>query len=279
MIDKIRAAGASDVIVHGASWQEADAYLRQELLEKDPGGVYVHPFDHPDVWAGHATLVEEVARQLAQLSNTARTGLGVAGPEVNGPFDGPAIVGGSEVIDPPDAIVCSVGGGGLLNGIVQGITSPSLNPSTTAPTEKHCWSSTPVIAVETLGANSLAEAVAAGHLVTLPAITSAATSLGARRVSEQTFAYAMDPSVNVKPVVLTDDEAAQACVRFANEERMMVELSCGVSVALCYDEQRRLEKILRSLGRWRGVDTKVVLEVCGGSVVTLEMLEAWKKVM
>ncbi|KAF2099218.1 tryptophan synthase beta subunit-like PLP-dependent enzyme [Rhizodiscina lignyota] len=279
MIDKIRAVGESDVIVHGASWQEADAFLREELLSKDPGGVYVPPFDAPDIWRGNATLVEELVKQLAQLSVAARTNSGVGGPETNGDFRTPMATDETVIPEPPDAIICSVGGGGLLNGIVQGITSPSLNPSTSSSPNVPSWASTPVIGTETLGADSMASSVAAGELITLPAIKSAATSLGARRVCQQTFDYATDPSLNIKSVVLTDDEAARACVRFANEERMMVELSCGVSIALCYDEKRRLETILRSLGRWRGEDTKVILEICGGSVVTVEMLETWRRAM
>lgn len=275
MIDKIRGAGG-DVVIHGASWLEADAFMREELISKDPAAVYVPPFDHPDIWAGNATIVEELAKQLAQIGQAARTGSGVGGPEING-LHGAFAVNGDVIPEPPDAIIVSVGGGGLVNGIVQGITSPSLNPQTPASQSIPSWSSTPVIAVETLGADSLAASLAAGEHVTLPAITSQATSLGARRVSQQTFKYATDPSVNLKSVVLTDDEAARACVRLADDERLMVELSCGVSAAMCYDKERRLEKILRSLGRWKGAETKVILEICGGSIVTVDMLGAWRQ--
>lgn len=250
MIDKISAVGKSEVLVHGASWQEADAYLREELLANDPRGVYVPPFDHPDIWTGHAFMIEEIAAQLQDIST----------------------IQGSRDSSPPDAIICSVGGGGLLNGIVQGKMSHSLNADGRSPT----WASTPIIAVETQGADSLAASIAAGELVTLPAITSQATSLGARRVCAETFRYASNPDAKVVPVVLTDDDAARACVRFSDEERIMVELACGVSVAICYDEQKRLEEILTTLGRWRGPNTKVVLVVCGGSVVTTAMLEKWR---
>jgi L-serine/L-threonine ammonia-lyase len=47
MIAKIRAAGASDVIQHGANFGEADAYLRNVVLAANKDGVYVPPFDHP----------------------------------------------------------------------------------------------------------------------------------------------------------------------------------------------------------------------------------------
>lgn len=271
MIDKIRAAGASDVIVHGSSWQEADAYLREQLLDKNPHGVYVPPFDHPDIWAGNATLVHEVAQQLADMSRPDAQG----GFEVNAVQDTFMYRTSSSSTEPPDAIICSVGGGGLFNGVCQGITSSMLNPDVSSSVYR--WSATPVIAVETQGADSLASSVAASQHLTLDAITSQATSLGARRVSAQSYKLATDPRLNVQNIVLTDAEAAGACVRFADEERIMVELACGVSVAMCYDEQRRLEQILRRMGRWKGTDTKVVLVVCGGCVVTIDMLETWRK--
>src|SRR5437762_9657824 len=93
MASKIRAAGGS-VIQIGETWKEADAYLRNELLPQDQGGIYVPPFDHPDIWSGNATVVEEVVAQMRE--------------DVH---DGAL----------PDILVCSVGGGGLLNGLVQGI--------------------------------------------------------------------------------------------------------------------------------------------------------------
>lgn len=63
-----------------------------------------------------------------------------------------------ELREKPGAIVLSVGGGGLLNGVVEGL---------------HCagWDDVPIVAMETLGAHSLNAAVKAGHLVTLPEIT------------------------------------------------------------------------------------------------------------
>jgi L-serine/L-threonine ammonia-lyase len=52
---------------------------------------------------------------------------------------------------------------------------------------------------------------------------------------------------------------------------MMVELACGVNVALCYDG--RLEK---ALGRPVRREDKVVIVLCGGSNVTSGMLCEWR---
>jgi L-serine/L-threonine ammonia-lyase len=159
--------------------------------------------------------------------------------------------------DPADIIICSVGGGGLLNGVAQALDQLSLTDRTT------------VIGVETAGAESMQAALQAGQLVTLPRITSQATSLGCARVTQQTLDYAQ--RANMRSVVLPDAEAAMGCWRLADDERIMVELACGVNVALCYDG--RLE---RALGRKVRPDEKVVIVLCGGSNVTVDMLAEWR---
>lgn len=232
MIDLVRDSGARDVVQFGASWRECDQHLREKLLANDPNGVYVPPFDHPDVWAGNATLIDEIYEQWKTVSATSR-------PK-------------------PAAIVCSVGGGGLFNGVVDGLI-------------KHGWSDVPVLAMETAGADSLNKALEAGSLVTLDAITSQAKSLGATRVSARTFELARDMK-NVKSVVLTDDEAAFGCVKLAQLDHMMVELSCGVNVAVCFGQ--RLEK---ALGRPVSPSDEVVVVVCGGNDVTIDDLAEWQK--
>jgi L-serine/L-threonine ammonia-lyase len=75
--------GAS-VIEHGASWQEANEFAQSLIGQTD---AFLHPFDDPLVWAGHATLVDEVVRSGIR----------------------------------PDAMVLCVGGGGLLCGVVEGL--------------------------------------------------------------------------------------------------------------------------------------------------------------
>ncbi|KAJ8109163.1 hypothetical protein OPT61_g7661 [Boeremia exigua] len=126
-----------------------------------------------------------------------------------------------------------------------------------------------VLAVETEGADSLNLSLREGRLSTLPAITSIATTLGARTVAERAYEYAKGDAV--KSVVLTDREAMEGCVKFANDERIMVEASCGVSLALCYGG--RLRKVLPELTE----ESKVVIVVCGGKNITAGMLQAWEE--
>lgn len=202
------------VKVHGASFQEANAHALSLVGEHD---AFIHPFDDPLLWEGHAGMIDEVAR---------------AG--VN-----------------PDAVVLSVGGGGLLCGVVEGL-------------RRNGWNGVPVFAVETIGADSYAQSLAAGERIELPRIASIATSLGARRVSEQAFALASHHPI--RPVVVSDGAAVQACLRFMDDHRVVVEPACGASLALAYDAAEQLA----------GFDNVLVI-VCGGVTVTVAQLQSWGK--
>ncbi|KAL7267704.1 catabolic L-serine/threonine dehydratase [Rhizina undulata] len=225
MRDKIRAAGGQ-VITHGESWKEADDYIRL-LIEQEESqechAVYCAPFDDPQIWNGNSTLIDEVLQDM----------------------DGT-----------PDAIIASVGGGGLFCGLQIGL-------------ERHGLGHIPVVAVETEGAESFNASLQKGELVTLPKITSIATSLGARRVAEKTFQLGLRP--NVRSIVLSDAQAAMACCKLVEDERIAVEAACGVSAAVIYNGH--LRKILPDLTR----ESKVLLVVCGGSNITIEMLTEYRK--
>ncbi|KAF5858925.1 hypothetical protein ETB97_003585 [Aspergillus alliaceus] len=259
MISKLRTAGATDVIQHGSSWFEADAYLRQNFIEKQPNegdahaskkrNIYVPPFDHPDIWKGAATMIPEIAAQLPPRDTS--TGYNF----------------------PADAIVCSVGGGGLFNGVVEGLEdhlqshpTPDLITGTTMKNIR-------VLAAETNGADSLALSLRSGSLQSLPAITSLATSLGALCVAPQTLKYAQTPpaGVDVFSVVGSDAEAAQGVIRLADELRLQVELACGISVDIAAGP--RLREAVPDLTP----DSRVVVIACGGSNITAEMIAEYRQ--
>lgn len=225
IVSKLLNLGATEVLQQGSTILEADEYLRKEILSKgDPRMIYVPPFDHPDVWDGNATVMKEISSQL--------------------PDEGK-----------PDVVICSVGGGGLLNGVMRFLDGRG-------------WSDVDVVAMETEGADSLRASLVAGKLVTLKRITSQAKSLGVARVSATTLEYAQRPQV--RSVVLPDSEAARGSLLFAQKERMMVELTVGVSVAVCCDG--RLSQVL---GRQVAPSEKVVIIVCGGNDISVETLALW----
>jgi L-serine/L-threonine ammonia-lyase len=211
--DAIAVRGAT-VIVHGAVWDESHEHAVG--LAKEQGAVYVHPFDDPLLWDGHATLIDEVVRAGAAF----------------------------------DCVVVSVGGGGLLAGVVEGLRRNGLNK-------------VPVIAVETDGAASFAAALAAGEPVTLPAITSIATSLGARRSMPRLLDLAREHEI--VSVVVSDAQAVRACSRFADATRVLVEPACSASIAALDDRPDVFDRFNSPL-----------IEVCGGMGVSLARLAQWR---
>ncbi|KAF7548228.1 hypothetical protein G7046_g8753 [Stylonectria norvegica] len=164
---------------------------------------------------------------------------------------------------PIDAIVCSVGGGGLINGLMQGV-------------EAHSWPAghkPKIIAVETIGADSLNASIKAGEHITLPEMTSIALSLGATRVSEQTWKWSQND--NLHSLVVSDADAAISCVRFADDGLQLVEAACGATIAVVYRGDLR-ECLGKGLSDEEWSRKNVVLEVCGGVNVTLDMLQSYK---
>ncbi|MBI6906801.1 pyridoxal-phosphate dependent enzyme [Pseudomonas sp. SIMBA_059] len=204
------------VIVHGSSWMEANA-LAQSMLE-DPEVAFVHPFDDATMWTGHATMIDEVARSGVEF----------------------------------DSVILSVGGGGLMSGVVEGL-------------HRNGFNHIPVLAIETEGAESLNRAVKAGERVELDAITSIATSLGAKMVCERAFELTKQHDIRCQTV--TDLEALEACEKFLLDHRLLVEPACGASLAALYSRDQKLV-----------ADFKAPLViVCGGATATLEQIQEWKK--
>jgi L-serine/L-threonine ammonia-lyase len=210
-MELLRLEGAA-VTVHGASWQEANAHAQSLLATSD---AFLHPFDNPLLWTGHATMVDEVA---------------ASGPR-------------------PDAVLLAVGGGGLLAGLAEGLA-------------RNCWGDVPLLAVETFGAASLHAALQAKERVELPAITSLATSLGARQVCQQAFALAM--SGRVRSLRVSDQQAVAACTRFLEDHRLLVEPACGAALAVAYALPEALAEF-----------QDVLVIVCGGATASADNLRQW----
>ncbi|KAG8158915.1 hypothetical protein KVR01_011358 [Diaporthe batatas] len=244
MIGKLRELGA-DVVQVGENWAAADRHLRgvaiPEFERSHPGSraVYVPPFDHPHVWDGNATLVDELRAQMSEAPDEQKQ---------------------------IDAIVCNVGGGGLMCGVMQGVQK----------LKDSGYGGPKVLAVETEGGDSLNASVRAGELVTLPGITTIATSLGAPRVAEQAFAWVEKAGGDLISVVVTDKDAVDAMVKFLDHARILVESACSATIATVYkgDLRKYLGEGLSDEG-W--AQKNIVVVVCGGSNINLEMLEKYRK--
>jgi L-serine/L-threonine ammonia-lyase len=207
-IDLLRLEQA-DVIVHGSSWQEANQLASTMVGETD---AFIHPFDDPLLWKGHATMIDEVVASGLR----------------------------------PDVVVLSVGGGGLMCGVLEGL-------------ERNGLSDVPVIAVETEGAASFHAAATAGRPVEIDAISTVATSLGAKRVCDKAAEYA-----RTRPVIsnlVTDASAVRACLNFADDHRVLTEPACGAALASVYEKQTILDSF-----------SNILVIVCGGATTTLDQL-------
>ncbi|KAF9203342.1 hypothetical protein BGZ49_006527 [Haplosporangium sp. Z 27] len=223
MMKKIQAEGAN-VEKEGEAWDEADLRARA-IVANDPHAVYIPPFDHSDIWEGNKTMIPEIKVQLGGIV--------------------------------PDAIICCVGGGGLMNGVILGCQEAG-------------WSKVPILAVETHGANSFQQSVLAGELITLPKITSIATTLGAKRPSAKSLELSLVHPV--VPFAVSDAMAAGACWKFLDDHRFLVETSCGASLSIVYTPAL-LSNIFPNLNQ----DSNVVIVVCGGSNIHLEQLNEYKE--
>lgn len=133
--------------------------------------VYVPSADHSDIWEGHASIIRELKEQLQD--------------------------------NPPAAIICPVGGGGLLNGVITGLQNVG-------------WKNVPVIAVETHGSNAFQASVVAGKLVTLPKISTIASGLAASTVSSKSLELSLVHPV--VPFAVSDAMAADAVRLFAGKK-------------------------------------------------------------
>ncbi|XP_060539793.1 serine dehydratase-like [Pantherophis guttatus] len=222
-IKRLEQYGAN-VEIFGKVWD--DANNRAMALAKTDGWVNIHPFDHPLVWKGHSSLVKELEGSL---------------------------------VTRPGAIVLSVGGGGLLAGVVSGLQEVG-------------WSDVPIIAVETRGAESFNAAIQAGQLVTLPDITSVARCLGAKTVAQR--ALDCTKECPIISYVLEDVEAVKAVEQFLDNERILVDPACGASLAVLYSGY--LQKLQKE-GRLSKTLESIVIIVCGGSGISLPGLQALKK--
>nr|P09367.3 RecName: Full=L-serine dehydratase/L-threonine deaminase; Short=SDH; AltName: Full=L-serine deaminase; AltName: Full=L-threonine dehydratase; Short=TDH [Rattus norvegicus]CAA31511.1 serine dehydratase [Rattus rattus] len=222
-IERLKNEGATVEVV-GEMLDEA-IQLAKALEKNNPGWVYISPFDDPLIWEGHTSLVKELKETLSAK---------------------------------PGAIVLSVGGGGLLCGVVQGLREVG-------------WEDVPIIAMETFGAHSFHAAVKEGKLVTLPKITSVAKALGVNTVGAQTLKLFYEHPIFSE--VISDQEAVTAIEKFVDDEKILVEPACGAALAAVYSG---VVCRLQAEGRLQTPLASLVVIVCGGSNISLAQLQALK---
>jgi threonine dehydratase len=191
------------VIIAGRDFAEARA--RANELVDGEGLAYIHGFDHPDIIAGQGTLALEI---LAQVRDA-------------------------------DAIVCPIGGAGLIAGIA--VAAKALRPRLR------------IIGVESVATASFTAALKAGRPVTIPRRATLADGLAVLRVGDNAFALAR--SRVDKVVRVPESWIALAILRMVELEKTVVEGAAAAPLAAL------MAGLLPEL---RG--RKVVLTVCGGNI-------------
>ena len=171
------------------------------------------------------------------------------------PFDDELVMAGQgtlglEIVeDLPEVtdVIVSIGGGGLMAGVATAIKQRK--------PEARIWG------VETVGADAMSQALAAGRPVQLSAITSIAKTLGAPSVSESTLSAAQKYLESV--TVVSDQEAVDE-LRFLLERlKVLTEPAASCTLAAA-------ERLRSKLG------SNVVLILCGGNLA-LDDLCAYAK--
>ncbi|MDQ3798063.1 MAG: pyridoxal-phosphate dependent enzyme, partial [Acidobacteriota bacterium] len=107
--------------------------------------------------------------------------------------------------------------------------------------------------VETVGADCMSKALAAGHPVELPAITSIAKTLGAPSASPATLALAQQYLESV--TVVSDEEAVEALQFILERLKVLTEPAASCTLAAA----ARLKNQFNP-------DGNVVLILCGGNL-------------
>lgn len=211
----IRTLGA-EVIVHGAVWYDAND-LALEMVKQDPEKAYVSSYEDPVLWSGHATMIDELAKQCVK----------------------------------PDVIVCSVGGGGLICGVLEGL-------------DRNGWSDVAVIGCGAYGANAFAASMEAGKLTRIPATTSIITCISAQIVTGRVMELLK--THDLRAYLTSDICAVEACARFLDDHRLLVDPSCGVSLAALYENTPLF-----------GDAKTIVSIVCGGVGIKMAKLRKMRR--
>jgi len=139
------------------------------------------------------------------------------------PFADPAVIAGQGTIaleileEAPDldTLLVAIGGGGLISGIA--IAAKALKPGIR------------VVGVEPVGAPTLRDSLAAGRLVELTRLDTAAVTLAPRRSEAVNLAIVRDA---VEEIVLVEDAEMRAAARWLwREIGVATELSAAAAVA------------------------------------------------
>ncbi|KAJ7134980.1 tryptophan synthase beta subunit-like PLP-dependent enzyme [Mycena crocata] len=233
------------VVVGGKHYAEA-LRTAKEVVEAEENAVLVPAYEDPIVWEGHSSMILEASRQMPAK---------------------------------PSAIFCSVGGAGLLGGIISGCSQVG-------------WDDVPIVALETIGSNCFYHSMALNrrgldvalpegvtivhdeihnvHLAHFSSFSSKASgSLGASQPAPGVVRKALQRAGAVMCVSVPDELSMQAACSFADDHKTLVELACSTTLVAAYKKE-----LFNLLVPPTGEDRPSLFIVCGGFKVSLnDMVE------
>jgi threonine dehydratase len=191
------------VVSFGNDFDEAKAHAHE--IAKERGLAYINGYDDPAIIAGQGTMGIEIIEQVPDL----------------------------------DAVICPVGGGGLLAGVALAVKT--LRPKAT------------VIAVEAENVASFTAALKAGAPVCFPTKATLADGLAIPVVGTNAFTVAH--KLVDRCLLVSEEQIALAILRIVELEKGVVEGAAATPLAACMSGQ------LPELAGKR-----VVLLLCGGNI-------------
>lgn len=182
-----------------------DTFAEAERLSRDENRTFIHPFEGVDTTLGTAGVGLEFIQDVSDL----------------------------------DAVIVSVGGGGLISGVAAAIKL--VNPK--------CK----VFGIEPAGADSMSRSISAGHPVTLDKVSTIADSLAPPMALP--ISYALCVAYVDDMVTVTDDQICAGLVVLQQEAKLAVEPAAGAAIAGMLGPLRA-----RLLGK------KIGVIVCGANI-------------
>ena len=200
-VESTKALGAEVCLVKGAY---DDAYAHACRLQQETGMTFIHPFNDDEVIAGQGTIGLEILDQLADV----------------------------------DAVICPIGGGGLISGVAYAIKTLNSNVK--------------VYGVQAENAPSMAQSVERGEAVTLETVQTFADGIAVKHPGDVTFGMVRKYVDQV--VTVSEDEIAAAILALIEKQKLIAEGAGAVSVAAAMFHKLPIE------------GKKVVCIVSGGNI-------------
>lgn len=253
LLEAERAAGV--VAVSGGNHGLAVAYAARQLgltaTVIMPSTTAATSVSQARADGAHVVVTDTIAQAFAQAVEQVS-----AGKAMIHPFDDAAVIAGQGTLglelyaDAPQVtdVVASIGGGGMIAGVA--VALKSLNP------EIRIWG------VETEGADAMTRSLAAGEPVTLDAITSIATTLGAPTVSARTLAAVQGLVEEV--LLVSDAEAVRGIELLSEVSKVLTEPAAACTWPAALALRDRLP-----------TGAQVALILCGGNA-SLDDIARWR---